>query len=366
VLLLGTGCVFARCAKETGSIFFQSLSSDETSGYEGTGFEEDSGEPSGESDRVVEGDYSNGTISSSGKSDTDSSSDGSTDGDTGYQAESKRVNFFISYFIEAAGDTGKIDFLTSIPKDYRYRQKIHSYNFSLKPADTFFEGENHYARFLIDDPPEEFYIDISIDMDVYDFGLDIAKTVNDNFTDDTTALLKYKGAEQFIESDSPEIKEAAEAFRASDQIELVNQIYNFVLGYMQYLGYNPSSIGAAGALEKGGGDCTEYSDLFVALCRAKGIPARTVEGYTTDASPSELGFGHNWSEVYLDSYGWVPFDTIYDDNNGSSQSTTFKNLSNIYIYTGYERNDSVLFNYHYYAYTYYGDNIEVIKTITVN
>jgi len=134
---------------------------------------------------------------------------------------------------------------------------------------------------------------------------------------------------------------------------------------MEYFGYNPSSAGAVSALLRGGGDCTEYSDLFVALCRAKGIAARTVEGYTTDASYDNISLGHNWSEVYFDIYGWVPFDTIYDDNNGNSDATTFDNLKNIYIYTSFERNDKVLLNYHYYVYTYYGDNFEVDKKISV-
>jgi hypothetical protein len=91
---------------------------------------------------------------------------------------------------------------------------------------------------------------------------------------------------------------------------------------MEYFGYNPSSAGAVSALLKGGGDCTEYSDLFVALCRAKGMPARTIEGYTTDTAPDKIMLGHNWSEVFFDNYGWVPFDTIYGFNNTFWYDTT--------------------------------------------
>ena len=162
-----------------------------------------------------------------------------------------------------------------------------------------------------------------------------------------------------------EIKEVASSFNSENEVELVEMIYRFVLDNMTYSGYNPSSVGGAEALVKCSGDCTEYSDLFVTLCRAKGIPARVVEGYIAGADPSELSLGHNWSEVYLEGLGWVPFDTIYDDNNGDSGSTTFQDLQNIYIYTSFIRNDDLLYNYHYYAYSYYGDNVKINKIVTV-
>ncbi|MGD0897680.1 MAG: transglutaminase-like domain-containing protein [Thermoguttaceae bacterium] len=60
--------------------------------------------------------------------------------------------------------------------------------------------------------------------------------------------------------------------------------------------------GVIGALEKRVGDCAEMSALFVALCRAAGIPARLVW------VPN-----HNWSEMYLtdkDGKGhWLPVHT---------------------------------------------------------
>ena len=55
------------------------------------------------------------------------------------------------------------------------------------------------------------------------------------------------------------------------------------------------------------GDCTEYSVLAAAMCRAVGIPARIAVGavYVSDPKP---GFGaHQWVEVYLDGQ-WQTFD----------------------------------------------------------
>jgi len=68
-------------------------------------------------------------------------------------------------------------------------------------------------------------------------------------------------------------------------------------------------------------------------------------------------------EVYLDDYDWVPFDPAFDDNNGDSIYSTFEDLKNVYIYMPFVRNDEVLKNYHFCAYTYWGDNVEVVKNV---
>lgn len=61
-------------------------------------------------------------------------------------------------------------------------------------------------------------------------------------------------------------------------------------------------MGVSKALQKHQGDCAEMSAVFVALCRAAGIPARLVW------VPN-----HNWSEMYLtdkDGKGhWIPVHT---------------------------------------------------------
>ena len=52
-------------------------------------------------------------------------------------------------------------------------------------------------------------------------------------------------------------------------------------------------------------DCALGSSLLVALCRARGIPARLVSGFLLH--PANLG-PHTWAEVRLSPDAWVPFD----------------------------------------------------------
>jgi transglutaminase-like putative cysteine protease len=56
------------------------------------------------------------------------------------------------------------------------------------------------------------------------------------------------------------------------------------------------------------GDCTEFSMLAAAMCRAVGVPSRTAIGlvYTEDRRGPAMGF-HMWTEVWVNGR-WLPID----------------------------------------------------------
>ncbi len=56
------------------------------------------------------------------------------------------------------------------------------------------------------------------------------------------------------------------------------------------------------------GDCGQEAMLYIALCRVNGIPARWQSGW--NLFPGRLNL-HDWSEIYLEPYGWVPVDVCY-------------------------------------------------------
>jgi Transglutaminase-like superfamily len=61
------------------------------------------------------------------------------------------------------------------------------------------------------------------------------------------------------------------------------------------------------ALETGWSDCHLGSALLVALCRARGVPARIINGYLLYPA---IPVSHYWTEVWIDDRGWVPFDAM--------------------------------------------------------
>jgi transglutaminase-like putative cysteine protease len=53
------------------------------------------------------------------------------------------------------------------------------------------------------------------------------------------------------------------------------------------------------------GDCGQQAMLFITLCRYNGIPARWQTGWNLFPGDEDI---HDWSEIYLAPYGWVPVD----------------------------------------------------------
>src|SRR5262249_16924543 len=74
--------------------------------------------------------------------------------------------------------------------------------------------------------------------------------------------------------------------------------------------------GALKTLEGGAAVCMEYSDLFIALMRAEGVPARAAFGYGYDSrATSGVDTAHQLAEAYIPKLGqWVGVDTTWGEN----------------------------------------------------
>ena len=128
--------------------------------------------------------------------------------------------------------------------------------------------------------------------------LKLSNTPNRTIVPDIQRFLR---AEKYVESDDPKLSEFAGRFKESEQVKTAENIFRWVADHVQYTGYLPNERGALYALRKKQGDCTEFMYLFVALCRANGVPARGMGGYVstenTVLKPSDY---HNWAEFYED------------------------------------------------------------------
>jgi hypothetical protein len=90
---------------------------------------------------------------------------------------------------------------------------------------------------------------------------------------------------------------------------MARKIYNFVVEKVDYI-LPYSSISTETILKQGKGSCGNHATVFIALCQAAGLPARSIIGWGIWKEDSRLGYmDHEIPEVYLPSYGWVPADT---------------------------------------------------------
>jgi transglutaminase-like putative cysteine protease len=62
-------------------------------------------------------------------------------------------------------------------------------------------------------------------------------------------------------------------------------------------------------LKRRRGDCGIQGTLFVTMCRAAGVPARWQSGWQT--KPSGQHNMHDWTEIYVAPWGWLPCDPSY-------------------------------------------------------
>jgi transglutaminase-like putative cysteine protease len=88
--------------------------------------------------------------------------------------------------------------------------------------------------------------------------------------------------------------------------------YDYVLGNMTYkkegTGWGTGST--AWACDAKYGNCTDFHALFIALCRAGGVPARFRIGFPIPAQAGEgtLAGYHCWAEYHSKARGWIPVD----------------------------------------------------------
>ena len=95
-------------------------------------------------------------------------------------------------------------------------------------------------------------------------------------------------------------------------------------------------------LKRGTGSCSEYSFLYIALCRAAGLPARYQAGVAVRGDDACMdNVYHRWVEVYFPHYGWVPVDPSRGDQpTPAGRAASFGMLSNRLFITTHGGGDS--------------------------
>src|SRR5262249_13243276 len=142
------------------------------------------------------------------------------------------------------------------------------------------------------------------------------------------------------------IQKAAKSIAGRNDEQGARNVMDFVAKTLRKTPFDPQDHGAAWALTNKHGDCTEYTDLFVTLCRAKGIPARVCEGYITTEIAKNDTPKHNWAEIYLDKVGWAPIDPLHT----FLKIVEFDRLRPAYMQLSHERVDKNLNGYHFWYY----------------
>ncbi|MHB8842453.1 MAG: transglutaminase-like domain-containing protein [Candidatus Aquicultor sp.] len=284
-------------------------------------------------------------------------------------ADSDVLTLTMSYKVAASGHANaagvsgwgrrsKVVITTLIPKTVEGKQKVLSTDFNVKSTKVFDLGDNRYAQFDIENAKQDFTIQVMTKIKLFRYDLTIALNNKAAPALSDKELKEYLKAEKYIETGDPTIKALAQQVKGADEMETLNKTYRYVTKNMIYDMQKVNSthweaLGAAKAAQAKKGVCVEFADLFVALCRANGIPTRSIGGITTERTDATKG--HAWVEAYTKKYGWIPFDPTW----GQSKGATFYKLRPSYIYLSDVRNDDILNNADIFGYSYYGVPVDI-------
>jgi transglutaminase-like putative cysteine protease len=131
---------------------------------------------------------------------------------------------------------------------------------------------------------------------------------------------------------------------------MMRRIYDWVIDTLEYERVGGWDVPET-LIKRGTGSCSEYTFLFIGLCRAVGLPARYEAGTALrgdDASVDDVH--HRWAEVYLPEYGWIPVDPSRgDQGTPGGQVDAIGRLSNRLFVTTHNGGGSAALGWTYNA-----------------
>lgn len=119
----------------------------------------------------------------------------------------------------------------------------------------------------------------------------------------------------YIDCDNEEIQSKALELTNGYQsnIDKARRIQQFVISHLDFNIYHDSFLEKASrTYELGYGTCMNFSRLFIALCRAANIPARSVWGIVYGYNDDNIyDYHHQWAEILDEEGYWHPADLTY-------------------------------------------------------
>ena len=223
-------------------------------------------------------------------------------------------DFNLSYFLENPNSfLGEIEI--AFPPDTAF-QKISYQQIDPLPANVRVDNDGNWLAKYVLNPKEKIIVRIQGKVKVFGQPQEFFPPPSKESLKNNLLPKKY------WEADSPLIIQKAQ------DLKTPQAIYNFVIKNLNYdfnkVKENPKRLGALQALTyPQNAICTEFTDLFIALCRAAGIPAREINGfaYTTNEKLTPLSLKtdvlHAWPEYYdEEKKAWIPVDPTWEKTTG--------------------------------------------------
>lgn len=265
-----------------------------------------------------------------------------------------QVTCKLEFDVVPSEGTTKVQVTALVPQSILGRQSVSKIEFAPEPTRRFEANGASYVEFVVAAPAQLVSLSVTATLQLLPPKANPLRERPEG----KGAFQPWLAAEKFLEVEDPSLQDAAKSMKGGSEEDVARAIAKFVVGHLAYSGFAMEPKGAAAAMKSKTGDCTEYSDLMIALCRARGIPARHCSGYVTEWETVPC---HSWVEVYLKAKGWVLFDP--------SQARFGINLLNgpqpTYLHLSSVRNDERLGGHQLFHYAWEGAPAKVTSGFTI-
>lgn len=202
----------------------------------------------------------------------------------------------------------------TIPPDTAY-QKVYYSNIFPKPTNMTIDSDGNWIAEYTLSPRERVDVTAVGHVQIFSNFRPFQKPTDESLNQN---LLKS----DYWDTTNPEI------VRLANQLKTPKAIYDYVSQTLKYdyarVRPNVERLGAVRALDNPtSAICMEFTDLFVAIARAAGIPAREVNGYAYTENPDIQPLSlvndvlHAWPEYYDKEKGvWIPVDPTWGSTTG--------------------------------------------------
>ncbi|MFH1279983.1 MAG: transglutaminase domain-containing protein [Candidatus Beckwithbacteria bacterium] len=214
----------------------------------------------------------------------------------------------------------------TLPPDTTY-QKVLYEQLDPKPESIHLDLDGNWLATYILSPKENLNIIATGSAEIH---LNPVKDFPEFILEDKTS---YLTSQKYWEVENPNIEKLAKELKSPIKI------YQYIVDNLIYdygrLSETTTRFGAANVLDnKDSAICMEFTDLFIALSRAAGIPSRAINGfaYTTNSSLRPLSLKkdvlHAWPEYYDSKTNtWTPVDPTWGNTTGGVDFFNFTDLN---------------------------------------
>ncbi len=223
-------------------------------------------------------------------------------------------NFNLSYYLKNNNITPTLTEI-ALPMDTPY-QKIYLKDLTPKPLNVEVDADGNWMAKYQLNPEQAINVLASGSAQLF-----LKPQYSQSFMS-FNPLKTFIQSDKYWESGNPRIKQIA------NDLQTPENIYKYVVNSLKYdynrVANNPQRMGALYMLDHTeNAICMEFTDLFIALTRALGIPSREIDGfaYTNNNKLRPLSYKkdilHSWPEYYDDTKKqWIQIDPTWGSTTG--------------------------------------------------